>query len=85
MITRRYRCAWGAHEHSSEAGEWTILHRLSRQRYRQATEDGMAASLRSEGLNTTRRCPVNTEELSTLWRTPDDGENKQFILGFRLQ
>ena len=27
MISRRYRCAWGAHEHSSEAGEWTILPR----------------------------------------------------------
>jgi hypothetical protein len=27
----------------------------------------------------------NTEELSTHWRTPDDGENEQLILCFRLE
>ena len=47
----------------------------SRRRHRQATDDGTAAALHSRGHNRDRRCPGNTEELSKLWRTLDDGEN----------
>src|SRR6202161_1065428 len=54
----------------------------SRQRHRQATDDGTAAALHSQGHNRARRRTGNTEELSTLWRTSDDGEKDNLFLVF---
>ena len=54
----------------------------SRQRQRQATDDGTAAALHSQGHNRARRCTGNTEELSTLWRTSDDGEKDSLFFVF---
>ena len=48
----------------------------------EATDDGTAATLRYQGHNRARRCPGNTEELSTLWRTSDDGEKDNLFSVF---
>ena len=48
----------------------------------EATDDGTAATLHSQGHNRARRCPGNTEELSTLWRTSDDGEKDNLFSVF---
>jgi hypothetical protein len=60
-IGRQQRGALGPHQQTLEAGEWTILPWLSRQRYWQAMDGRTAARRLSQGHNPTRHCPLNAE------------------------